>query len=851
MEEKEYYCNKLIALLDSNKGKNIAVYVKGEFVFEIWDCIINSEIKCFVSDENIGGYIRGYYIISLEQMSDLRIDILIIAASFVETKEVYSRIRRFGYASANLLVYNLYGANVSLLCQNVLEKNIEYPKLWEKSVQYEIDTHEVICFDIENTLFTSKYLVEKDFWEELEAEISNRGIKIEFLADKIQRYQDDNKYMTIHAILREIIEDSGMDLTIFDKILGIVKEELKKNFVPRKSMIEVVQETIDKGKIICFVNGISTYRVSATFWKEMLKDCGIENFDDIFCSYQLGKDKTDGLYRIIKERYSDKSCLYIGDDEELDIFLPQMYNINTFLIKSAYELYLRLDPIAFIRAENKRMRRLLEKYVITVYNPDYIMYKAEQNRVAALDLAKKLENRARFESSDDETIMYKPFLFEDVQLEKDIKRYPQLVFNKSENPEVTIIIPVYNEFGYTYNCLKAILEHTDNVDYEVIVADDCSNDQVCELEKVVMGVQIIHNRENMRFLLNCNNASHKARGKYLLFLNNDTQVQKNWLKPLVDLVEQQNVGMVGSKMVYPNGRLQEAGGILWKDGSAWNYGHMKNPDEPEFNYVKDVDYISGASIMISASLWNEIGGFDARFVPAYYEDTDLAFEVRKRGYRVLYQPQSVVVHFEGVTNGTDTSSGLKNFQVANKDKFYDKWKAILKRDHFSNGENVYLAKDRGQTKKQILVIDHYVPNFDRDAGGRCTFMYIKMFVRMGFKVTFIGDNFYKGEPYTSILQQMGVEVLYGNYYYNHWKEWLEGQLQYFDYIYLQRPHISIKYIDIVKEYAKGKIFYFAHDLHHIRLYRDYQITGNKESLLESERWKRWNWSYLKRQMLDT
>ena len=93
--------------------------------------------------------------------------------------------------------------------------------------------------------------------------------------------------------------------------------------------------------------------------------------------------------------------------------------------------------------------------------------------------------------------------------------------------------------------------------------------------------------------------------------------------------------------------------------------------------VKDVDYISGASIMISASLWNEIGGFDARFVPAYYEDTDLAFEVRKRGYRVLYQPQSVVVHFEGVTNGTDTSSGLKNFQVANKYKFYFKWKAIL------------------------------------------------------------------------------------------------------------------------------------------------------------------------------
>ena len=99
------------------------------------------------------------------------------------------------------------------------------------------------------------------------------------------------------------------------------------------------------------------------------------------------------------------------------------------------------------------------------------------------------------------------------------------------------------------------------------------------------------------FLRNCNNAARHARGKYVMFLNNDTQVTENWLSSLVQLIESDpTIGMVGSKLVYPDGRLQEAGGIIWSDGSGWNYGRLDNPDKPEYNYVKDVDYISGAAI---------------------------------------------------------------------------------------------------------------------------------------------------------------------------------------------------------------------------------------------------------------
>ncbi|HBA48965.1 MAG TPA: glycosyl transferase family 2 [Lachnospiraceae bacterium] len=422
---------------------------------------------------------------------------------------------------------------------------------------------------------------------------------------------------------------------------------------------------------------------------------------------------------------------------------------------------------------------------------------------------------------------------------KSALEYERLVLIRWEKPLVSIVIPVYNQFEYTYNCVKSIIRNSGDVTYEVIIANDCSTDVTKEIEKIVENVRLITTEQNVRFLLNCNNAAKHARGKYILFLNNDTQVQENWLQPLVRLIESaDDIGMVGSKLIYPDGFLQEAGGIVWKDASAWNYGNRRNTEDPEFNYVKEADYISGAAIMIRRSLWEEIGGFDERFVPAYYEDTDLAFEVRKHGYRVMYQPLSRVVHFEGISNGTDVQNGLKHYQQVNFQKFYEKWHDVLEAEHEVNAENVFTAKDRSGRKKHMLVVDHYVPHHDQDAGGKCTFMYLQTFVKMGFQVTFIGDNFYKHEPYTTELNQMGIEVLYGNYYYNNWQQWLKENSHYFDYIYLQRPHISIKYIDLVKKYSRAKIFYFAHDLHHIREYREYEMTGDQEKLESSKKWKK-------------
>ena len=484
------------------------------------------------------------------------------------------------------------------------------------------------------------------------------------------------------------------------------------------------------------------------------------------------------------------------------------------------------------------------RLMLHVINPKRIKNYLKYMRLEGMEGVKK-----RYEEAVDiERMQLDPSSRLDIEIEqvsnksnaisKMVEDYEGIEFPLYEHPIVSIIIPAYNEFDYTYNCLKSILKNSGDAAYEILIADDCSTDVTKDAEKIAKNVRLITTEKNVKFLLNCNYAARYAKGQYILFLNNDTQVQENWLKPLIDLIERdEKIGMVGSKLVYPDGYLQEAGGIVWNDASAWNYGNRKSPEDPEYNYVKEVDYISGAAIMIRKTLWEELGGFDERFVPAYYEDTDLAFEVRRRGYQVLYQPLSVVVHFEGVSNGTDVESGLKRYQQLNYQKFYDKWKDILQNEHEPNGVNVFTAKDRSNHKKHILVVDHYVPHHDQDAGGKCTYMYLKLFVKMGFQVTFIGDNFYKHEPYTTELNQLGIEVLYGNFYYNNWQQWLKENSHYFDYIYLQRPHISVKYIDLVRQYSQAKVFYFAHDLHHIREYREYEMTKDPEKLESSKRWK--------------
>ena len=414
----------------------------------------------------------------------------------------------------------------------------------------------------------------------------------------------------------------------------------------------------------------------------------------------------------------------------------------------------------------------------------------------------------------------------------------------SENPLVSIIIPVYNQYAYTAACLGSVAAAAEGTDVEIIVADDNSSDETAELEKHVAGLTVIHNRTNFGFLLNCNNAAKHAKGKYLLFLNNDTLVGKDWLRSMTDLAESDgSIGLVGSKFIYPDGSLQEAGGILWSDGSAWNYGRGDDPDRPEYNYLKDADYISGASIMVLRSLFEEIGGFDERFVPAYCEDSDLAFTVRKMGYRTVYQPRSEVMHFEGISNGKTVQSRMKSYQIVNTEKFREKWKEVLS-SHNPRGEDVFHARDRTSGRKTVLFVVPTVPRFDDNAGDRTVYDYVRTLVSMGYNVKMLPESFYYDPIYTPVYEAMGVEVLYGRGSPYDWKHWIRINSENIDYVMMFRPQCAEYFMKFIRKNTSAVIIYNVADLHYIRLRREYEVTGNLRCLKESERYRRAESKYL-------
>lgn len=396
----------------------------------------------------------------------------------------------------------------------------------------------------------------------------------------------------------------------------------------------------------------------------------------------------------------------------------------------------------------------------------------------------------------------------------------------SANPIVSIIIPVYGKIKYTLECLLSIAKHLSQTSFEIIVIDDGSLDETALILGNFKPIHLIRNSENLGFIRSCNLGAQKARGTYLYFLNNDTKVTANWLDALLQTFHDlPGTGLVGSKLIYPDGTLQEAGCIIWQDGSAWNFGRNKDPMLPTYNYAREVDYCSGASIMVPRNLFNELGGFDEHYLPAYAEDSDLALKIRSKGYRVIYQPLSVVIHHEGVTSGTDTNSGVKAYQVDNLQKLYERWKELLQ-THQIPGMDIEKAKDR-RAIRRILVIDASTPTPDQDAGSVATFNMLLLLREMRFQVTFIPDNNFRYMPnYTPVLQRMGIEMLYKPYITSV-KQHIKSQGSRYHLTLLIRPQVANKYIQLIRTFCPtSKILYLAADLHFLRMSREAMLFAS-------------------------
>ena len=418
-------------------------------------------------------------------------------------------------------------------------------------------------------------------------------------------------------------------------------------------------------------------------------------------------------------------------------------------------------------------------------------------------------------------------------LKRRIRTCRSLCAPMGVKPSVSVIIPVFNHLRYTVHCLESILAARIKSPFEIVVVNDGSSDATEGLLAQCPQIRSVNLEHNKGFIEACNRGADAARGTYLLFLNNDTHVLDDWLDELSNtLASNSRVAIVGSQLIGHNGVLQEAGGIVLSDGSVFNYGLGADPLAPQYSYPRNVDYCSAASLMISRERFEELGGFNPEYSPAYAEDVDLAFRARERGYDVIFQPFSKVVHFEGITSGVDLTVGVKAYQTRNLQKLRESWSKKLS-SHGSPGVDLDRERDRG-VRGRILVVDSCFPTPDRDAGSMVADAWVRALLELGYHVTFLAAHQFVHVPtYTERLVRMGV-CCPTLPYESSASHFIREHADQFDGVVVNRYACASAVYDALDR-AGSTIprLFLPIDLHHLREARLAELKGDAKGRIES------------------
>ncbi len=513
--------------------------------------------------------------------------------------------------------------------------------------------------------------------------------------------------------------------------------------------------------------------------------------------------------------------------EELTQRHEQLQSEYTAVVNSRSWKFTR--PFRFVRrvVTRKRLRQLLNPAQWIRMTRVFAFYWRTQGFRGALDA---LQHPPREEPRT------AAFSEQQLSLPQDVAEPVRLA--RPDDPVVSVVIPVYNQLAYTAACLQSIASVTTEVRHEVIVVDDASSDDTQQWLQRCEGVTVLANRKNRGFIGTCNHGADKARGRYLVFLNNDTRVTDGWLDALVATFEQRpDAGVVGARLVFADGTLQEAGGIVFRDGSGWNFGRGDDPDRPVYGFVSEADYVSGACLAIARDRFAALGGFDAHYAPAYYEDTDLCFKVRESGRAVLYQPAATVIHFEGATSGTDESTGAKRYQAVNRDKFRKRWAKLLE-SHPENPGDYSDALARAfrfrRFRRRALVIDAVTPMPDHDSGSMRMFAMLRLLGGLGYRTSFMPQNLAWSGRHSADLQQAGIEVLTSPWVRNP-EDWLAECGAQLDLVVVSRHYVLAPLLDLLRRHCpQARLIFDTVDLHFLREQREAELAGTRSAARAAE-----------------
>ena len=329
----------------------------------------------------------------------------------------------------------------------------------------------------------------------------------------------------------------------------------------------------------------------------------------------------------------------------------------------------------------------------------------------------------------------------------------------SDHPKVSIVIPVFNQWWVTFRCLRAIQSSSNICDYEVIVVDDASTDMTQLGLRGIRGVKVVRNLENVGYLESTNRgASFSAdSSQYILLLNNDTEPIGNWIDELLEVFRNHpKTAIVGSTLFYSDGRIQESGGQIFGTANGWNIGRGFTQFISMFSFLREVDYCSAASLLVDKDFWQSVGGFDSRYKPAYYEDTDLAMSAWNQNLKVYVSPTSWVIHHEGISHGTSLDKGIKRYQEVNRRKFQEKWNASLKHHWEDHGQP---RIERSRDSKGIIVLcDYQLPDVTRDSGSQRTVQLAQLLIKMKYHVVLGCIDKSVRQIQVQQLQNLGIEV---------------------------------------------------------------------------------------------
>ena len=526
---------------------------------------------------------------------------------------------------------------------------------------------------------------------------------------------------------------------------------------------------------------------------------------------QLGKDR-DGWKE--KSSQQSESLVQLGKDrdgwKEKSIYDEKQINHLLNIIDEFQNTFLYKFIQYPLSVSKKIFKERLFKILSYIYRKFFSQFGISQSFVNSV---KGLLISPRVESGDSLSALQ-----ENSDLKNSSKKY-------------SIIIPTYGKHELTKKCLKSVIDNNNLHGSEIILVDDHFKDPLKDHIKESDDLKIFRNKKNLGFVGSCNHGAKNAKNDYLIFLNNDTEVLKDWAYYLVEHVVKNPKDIIGSKLIFEDGKLQESGGLLWRDASGWNVGRGQEKNKDLFSFLRKVDYVSGASLCIKKSNFEKYGGFDVNYSPGYFEDADLCFKNWKNQGNVYVHPRSVVIHKEGGTSGTDLSSGMKKFQNINLRFFKQKWKKDLSQKN-KNGENFENELTR-RYKKSILIVDEETPQKNRDAGSVTAFYFMKILIEMGFFVTFLPRNLHFTDSHTEILQELGVHCVYGSEYKN-LPNYLDQSDFEYDYVMLNRCEIANDFFDKVAEkFKKAKIIFNTVDLHFLREEREKR--GSSLSTLTKEK----------------